>query len=380
MTGIQTTLIHGADSIYERVSDVVPPINVSTTFKYPQKVEELIPVDDQSIDSIAGSGNFIYSRLSHPNSEALELTFKKLFGKDVVVYSSGLAAFNAILFHYSPKRIFIDHCYAGCHGIVNLFKRFGLKEFGVSEEELKENLSQGDLIHIETPVNPEGTSYDIEYFTKIAHERGAYVSVDSTFAPFPLQDPFLFEADIVMHSATKYYGGHSDLLSGLLVVKDDKIKAELVFDRVYLGTNIGNLESYLLIRSLRTFKMRIEVQSKNCEKLVKYLNDNKEGKFSKVIDKIYHSSLQKEEFVARQLPNGYGPVFSIDLVSEDFAKRLAANLKYFQHATSLGGVESLIEWRALSAPKIRRTLVRISVGCEEIEDLIEDIEQGLLSL
>ena len=125
-------------------------------------------------------------------------------------------------------------------------------------------------------MNPYGTYFDITKYAAKAHDRGALLSVDATFAPPPLLNPFEFGADIVMHSATKFFGGHSDLLAGLLLVKDQAIKEKLLLDRLVLGTNIANLESSLLVRSLRTFELRVARQAKTAEIIVKFLNDNKD--------------------------------------------------------------------------------------------------------
>lgn len=379
MTKFQTKLIH-ADEKTRRVSDVVQPINVSTTFSYDKNPDKLIPADQSGdVEGWVASGNPIYSRLSHPNSEAVEAIFDSIFDHPTVVYNSGLAAFNALLTHVNPKRLFFDKCYHGCHGVADIFTRTGgLKQHGLTEKDLKAHLQKGDLIHIETPVNPEGTSYDIEYFATIAHEKGAILSVDSTFAPFPLQDPFKFGADIVMHSATKFYGGHSDLLAGLLIVKDSNTRHQLLEDRIYLATNISNFDSFLLNRSLRTYDLRIRKQSENCEKLVKFLSDNVD-QYNGILTKVHHSSLQSEPFIKKQLPNGYGPVFSIIVKDVNVAKTLPSKLHYFYHATSLGGVESLIEWRALSSASTEKTLLRVSVGIENIDDLIADFDQALKS-
>lgn len=301
----------------------------------------------------------------------------KIIGAETVIYSSGLSAFNGLITHFNPKQVAVGQCYHGVHGILDIETRnHGLKQLSLEAEDL-EKLQPGDLVHIETPVNPFGTSYDIKYFAEKAHAKGAILSVDSTFAPPPLQDPFKHGADVVMHSATKYFGGHSDLLAGILAVKSKELKKKLWFDRVYLGTNIGNLEAFLLLRSLRSFDLRIKKQSDNAFKIVQFLEQHKHE--YKGLKKIYHSSLQTEPFVKEQLPNGYGPVFVIIVDSEETGKFLPSKLKYFHHATSLGGVESLIEWRALTDPHVQRDLLRVSIGTEDPNDLIEDFHQALLS-
>lgn len=373
MAGISTELIHGDDSI-ARVEDVVQPINVATTFRYPEDPEDLKVVTERGNKII---GFNYYSRLTHPHSEKVEKVLEELIFRDkhVVAYNSGLSAFFAMLTYLNPKRLAIGNGYHGCHGIANIFTR--LTHLEQVDLEHLDSISKGDVIHLETPVNPEGVAFDIKKFADEAHKRGAYLVVDATFAPPPLQDPFAYGADIVMHSATKYFGGHSDLLAGLLVVKSLEIKELLVTDRLLLGTNIANLESFLLVRSLRTFELRILKQSSNAETLVKYLHDNI-SKYALLTD-VYHSSLQTEPFVKQQLAH-HSPTFSIEVADIDKARHLPSKLKYFHHATSLGGVESLIEWRLMSDAAVSPTLLRVSVGVENVEDLILDFDQALKSL
>ncbi|CCH58166.1 hypothetical protein TBLA_0A03680 [Henningerozyma blattae CBS 6284] len=368
---LETLLIHG-DDVNNRVTDVAPPINIATTFRYDN--EDLIPWNERGDLSFMETKP-IYSRLAHPNSSRLETLFSKILDGNAVIYNSGVSAFFAAMTYFNPKRVFLGQNYHGCTAAVNILERNGtLKKH--THKEIEEFAQKGDIVHLESPVNPYGTSYDIEEFVKKAHSKGVLVMIDSTFAPPPLQYVWDFDVDIVMHSATKFFGGHSDLLSGVLVVKDENIAKDLREDRIYLGTNIANLESYLLLRSLRTFEMRILKQSTSATQIVKFLNDNRH-KFNKVLKEIYHSSLQKEDFVKKQLKGGYTPVFSIVLHNKEQCKALPNLLKYFIHATSLGGVESLIEWRALTDPYIIQTLIRVSVGCENTQDLINDLDQAL---
>ena len=200
------------------------------------------------------------------------------------------------------------------------------------------------MVHIETPVNPNSWCTDIQYYADKPHQKGAKHMVDSNFGP--LQDPFEFGTDIVMHSATNHFGGHSVLLAGLLLTKYQKAKNDLQIDRICLGTNIGNLEASLLYRSLKTFELRVKKQSENATALVNFLVEN-ESKFPE-LQEIHYSSLEKEEFVEKQLKGIHSLTFSIILKSEQAARLLSSKLKYFTHATSLGGVESLIEWRRMS--------------------------------
>ncbi|WPK24805.1 hypothetical protein PUMCH_002096 [Australozyma saopauloensis] len=368
MVAISTLSIHAADESH-RVSDVTPPINISTTYRYDSDPAKL-----KTASEIDGLGDdVVYSRLSHHNGVLVEETIGAITKSEAVIYSSGLGAFNAAMAHLNPKKLFIGQAYHGCHGIADIMTRnYGLKQLSLSEEDLK-LIEEGDLIHIETPVNPNSWCFDIQKFADLAHEKGAKLLVDSTFAP--LQDPFEFGADMVMHSATKYFGGHSDLLAGLLLTKDKEVKKALQLDRVYLGTNIGNLEASLLFRSLKTFELRVKAQSASAEIIAKHLQEKKES-LPKLLE-VHHSSLQSEAFVAAQLKGIHSPTFSIIVDSAETARLLPSKLKYFYHATSLGGAESLIEWRCMSDVTAPPGLLRISVGLENVDDLIGDLVTAL---
>lgn len=373
MVDLSTLLVHG-DNVHNRVTDVAPPINVATTFRYDN--DNLIPFKDH--ENFDFMDEFpVYSREGHPNSVRLETLFSQLLGGWAVVYSSGLGGFLGAMVHFNPKRVFMDQCYHGCQGIVGILQRnHGVQRYGLAD--IEKHAQKGDIVHVETPINPFGTCLDLGDLAKRAHAKGALIMVDSTFAPPPLQNPWDFGVDMVMHSATKYFAGHSDLLSGVLVVKEQDTARSLKEDRIYLGNNVANLESYLLLRSLRTYDLRIRKQSENATKIVEYLSAHKDQYKSLV--NIFHASLQKEEFVKKQLSGGYGPVFSITLGSEEQCKKFCRLVTLFQHATSLGGVESLIEWRAMSDPDIDPHLIRISVGCESLDDLIKDLTNALFQL
>lgn len=375
MTGHATQGIHGSDDLH-RVSDVTPPINISTTFKYSSDPEKLQKLTSSGLEPTPEVP--VYSRLSHPSGEMVEAIVGQVTDSFAVAYSSGLGAFYAALTHFNPKILCIGKGYHGCHGIAEILKRnYGLKVLSLSEEDL-DQLKEGDLVHLETPVNPESWCFDIQYYADRAHAKGAFLTVDSTFAPPPLLNPFDFGVDMVLHSATKYFGGHSDLLAGLLLTKNQDIQTQLVQDRAFLGTNIANLESALLLRSLKTLELRVTRQSQNATKLVQFLQENR-TKFP-ALTHVYHSSLQQDSFVAKQMAGGHSPTFSIEVATEDNAKRLPSKLKYFYHATSLGGAESLIEWRAMTDRAVSPTLLRVSVGLENIEDLIADFSQALAAL
>lgn len=296
---------------------------------------------------------------------------------------------HAALTLLNPRRISVGEGYHGSHEVISVVSRLsGLQKLGLDCP--AEDLNEGDVILLETPINPLGTAFSIEEYAKKAHSRGAYLIVDSTFAPPGLQDPFLWGADIVMHSGSKYFGGHSDLLCGVLVTKRADWTKQLFEDRLALGNVLGNMESWLGLRSLRTLEVRVQRASQNSAKLISWLDTalnapspapgSEEAIVQAVLQKMYHASLQKEAWLEKQMPNGFGPVFAIVLHEEEQAKNLPSKLHYFQHATSLGGVESLIEWRALSDPRVDRKLLRISVGLESWEDLKDDLFQAFKSL
>lgn len=303
-----------------------------------------------------------------------------LIGAPTLVYASGLAALHALFVHLNPRAIAIGSGYHGAHAIVSLLSRLtGLRILTL--EQLDE-LEKGDVVHVETPVNPTGEARDIAYYVRRARERDAYVTVDATFAPPPLQDPFIWGADAVMHSGTKYFGGHSDLLLGTVSTRHEDWIQGLREDRAVLGATVGSLEGWLGLRSLRTLELRVRRQSASAEKLVRWLEDErkKDGPVGQVVAQVKHASLQDEAWVRQQMPNGFGPVFAILLRDEEKAKALPSKLELFHHATSLGGVESLIEWRAMSDESVDRRLLRISVGVEDEADLRADLLAGFEAL
>ncbi len=318
----------------------------------------------------------------------------------MLTYTSGLSAFHALLVHLNPKVVAIGAGYHGCHGVLNIFKKLThcrivdlFDESTWQSEDEGWSLGKGDMIHIETPVNPTGEAYNIAHYAELAHKRGALLTVDATFGPPPLQDPFAHGADYVMHSGTKYFGGHSDMLCGVIAINKNLEDCTERYwamsgERVFLGAVMGSMESWLGIRSLRTLELRVVRQSRNCDALVAWLDGclNASGESGsaarKVVDKVAHASLQKADmsWLKKQMPNGFGPVFSIWLKSSNLARTFPSKLRLFHHATSLGGVESLIEWRRMSDQTVEPTLCRISIGIEGVEDLKADLLQAFEAL
>ena len=401
-----TQALH-ADDHLNLVQDVAPPIHLSTTFRYSKHPNDLVPSEDPVVSTLClmrgqplsdltllkqaefDGKNYVYSREFAPNATRFEAVLSTLLKGHAVSYATGLAALHAALVLLNPRKISVGEGYHGSHEVIAVISRLsGLEKLPL--DCAADSLNEGDVILLETPVNPYGTAFCIEEYAKKAHSRGAYLIVDSTFGPPSLQDPFLWGADIVMHSGSKYFGGHSDMLCGVLAVKQDDWAKRLFEDRMALGNVLGNLEGWLGTRSLRTLEVRVHHASENAAKLISWLHGalttsspvlgSDEAAVQAVLQNICHASLQDELWLKKQMPNGFGPVFSIIMQSENYARALPSKLHFFQHATSLGGVESLIEWRALSDAKVDRKLLRVSVGLENWEDLRKDLSEAFKSL
>ncbi|KAJ8523464.1 hypothetical protein ONZ45_g55 [Pleurotus djamor] len=295
-----------------------------------------------------------------------------------------LSQVNALVF-FKPKRIAITGGYHGCHQTIAVYAKSRGVDIPIID--LDADFQSGDLCWLETPLNPTGESRDISYYADKAHVVGAKLLVDSTFGPPPLQYPFEFGADCILHSATKYFGGHSDMLGGILVVKTEAEWNTLHTDRTYLGNMMGSLEAWLLLRSLRTLHLRVPRQSETATKLAHWLKAaavpagrSVDGIPGGVIEQVWHSSFQGTDTrgfnPAQQMTGGWNATFSLILHHSEHAALLPHTVKYFVPATSLGGVESLMEQRVQSDPGADPRLIRISVGVEDLEDLKSDLRQA----
>lgn len=393
--GLSSLSVHADDYINNHRA-VAPPLHTSTTFRYNDDPDKLRAWDNT--DDNAPYDSHIYSRDSAPNTTRLEAVLSALLGGPAVTYSSGLAAFHAMLVFLNPRRIAIGGGYHGCHGVIGLVAKLtGLQKVELEDPAALAALRPGDVIHVETPLNPTGEARDLDFYAAKARELGCYLTVDATFAPPPLQQPFDHGVDVVMHSGTKYFGGHSDLLCGVLAVHPAREERHgwvkgLLGERLFLGSVMGSMEGWLGVRSLRTLELRVERQSASAARLVAWLDgelradsSSASSPVAKTVERLQHASLQPEaaqegSWLRRQMPRGYGAVFSIVMREADHARRLPSKLHLFHHATSLGGVESLIEWRAVTDKSIAKTVLRVSVGVEGWEDLREDLLQGFAAL
>ncbi|RAH67790.1 cystathionine beta-lyase [Aspergillus aculeatinus CBS 121060] len=389
-----THAIH-ADDDFSAHRAIAPPMHVAVTYRYARDPAHLIPMENQ--DPNAPHDSHIYARYSAPNTTRLEHVLQDIFHPTagILTYSTGLAAFHAILVLLQPARIFIGEGYHGVHAVISLVSRLcdGRKCQKLPLEQLH-LLQPGDIIHVETPVNPTGEARDLVGYAARARAAGAYLTVDSTLAPPPLQDPIaLAGADVVMHSATKYLGGHSDMLGGVLVVNPGRVAEgwveRLKAERMVLGAVMGSLEGWLGLRSVRTLELRVRRQAETARVLVGWLVAEIAAAAASVVGKVLrgvrHASLQVEDldlggdgggWLRRQMPAGFGPVFAITARTPELARRLPSRMRVFQHATSLGDVESLIEWRAMSDSSCDECLLRVSCGLEDVEDLKRDFLQA----
>jgi len=373
-----TDLLH-ADDKY-RGSEVSPSISVTTTFRN-------IPGANLSDHDHFDPTHHSYSRWTQGVSTRVEKVLGTILKGNAMTYSSGLAAAFAALMLLNPQRIAITGGYMGVQQGVQQFKRIRNGNFEVID--IDDEFRDGDLCWIETPVNPTGESRNIQYYADKVHAVGGKLVVDSTFGPPPLQDPFKWGADIVMHSATKYLGGHSDLLGGVLVVKTVEEWKQLFDMRTQCGNVMGSFEAWLLLRSLRTLHLRVPRQSQTGTAIANWLKlasggNAHDGIPAGLIDIVYHSSFQKPDSQGftpdEQMEGGYNATFAIIMTTVEYARALPHTLEYFVPATSLGGVESLIEHRLGSDPDSDPRLVRLSIGVEEFEDLKNDLRAGLQSL
>ncbi|KAA6416022.1 MAG: PLP-dependent transferase [Lasallia pustulata] len=212
---LATQAIH-ADDHLNRGPDVAPALHVSTTFRYASKPEDLIPAQDQ--EHLPNPDSHIYSRETAPNTTRLEALLTPLLHAPTLTYTSGLAALHALYVFLHPARVSIGAGYHGSHGVLALHRK--LHHLSTLPLDCApEALHPGDVVHLETPLNPTGEAYEIGVFARKAHARGAFLLVDATFGPPGLQEPFRWGADVVVHSGTKFLGGHSDMLCGVVATR-----------------------------------------------------------------------------------------------------------------------------------------------------------------
>jgi cystathionine gamma-lyase len=335
-----------------------------------------------------------YARGKNPTRSALEKNLAALEdAKHCICFSSGMGATDAVIKMLRPGDEVItgDDLYGGSYRMfTKIFANYGIKFHFINltdADNIKKYINANTkLIWIETPTNPTMQIVDIEACSKIAKEHKLILAVDNTFASPYLQNPIHLGADIVMHSVTKYLGGHSDVVMGALMMNDEKLFTDLAFILNSCGANPGPMDSFLVMRGVKTLHLRMERHCYNGRKIAEFLKTHPR------IEKIYWPGFEDHpnHAIAKKQMRDFGGMISFVLkgasVEETF--RMASSFHVFSLAESLGGVESLIKHPATmthaSIPREERervgvvdNLLRLSVGVEDVEDLIEDLKQAL---
>ncbi|MEQ1855783.1 MAG: PLP-dependent aspartate aminotransferase family protein [Longimicrobiales bacterium] len=337
-------------------------------------------------------GRFDYGRSANPTRDALESSIAALEnGKHGLAFASGLSAIETLLKRLSAGDHVVseENTYGGTTRLfTRVLARFGI-EFTFVDTRAPENIARAmrpttKLVHVETPTNPMMRICDLRAAADIAHAGKALLSVDNTYASPYNQRPLELGADVVVHSSTKYVNGHSDVIGGLMVVRDDGLAEELSFLQNASGAVPGPMDCFLTLRGIKTLHLRMERHNANGLAVARFLESHPK------VDRVIYPGLAshpQHALAARQMA-GFTGMVAIDVGTHARAKALTERLRWFALAESLGGVESLVSVPALmthaSVPEERRQamgvtegLVRFSVGVEDVVDLLEDLEQAL---
>ena len=374
-----TLAVHAGVSPEPTTGAIMTPIFQTSTYVQPAVGEPL-------------QGSYDYGRTANPTREALEASIAALEnGSRGIAFSSGLAAIEAIVKRLSAGDHVVseENTYGGTTRMFNhVLSRFGIefsyvdtRDSGAIAQALRPNTK---LVHVETPTNPMMRLCDLREAADLAHDAGALLSVDNTFASPCNQRPLEIGADFVVHSSTKYINGHSDVIGGLVAVREEELAEELFFIRKSSGAVPGPMDCWLTLRGIKTLHLRILRHNENGLAVARYLEDHP------AVDRVLYPGLEshpQHELAARQM-TGFTGMVSADVGTLERAKTMTEQLRVFALAESLGGVESLISVPALmthaSVPQDRREamgitpgLVRLSLGIEDQADLLEDLERVL---
>ncbi|WP_028891490.1 cystathionine gamma-synthase [Tenacibaculum sp. 47A_GOM-205m] len=376
-----TKAIHGGQEHEEATGAVMPPIFQTSTYA-------------QSSPGV--NKGYAYSRSANPTRTALENAFASLEnGTHGFAFSSGLSAIDCVLRTLNPGDEVIagDDIYGGTYRMfTNMFEKYGLQFQYVDMNEVANVVNaiseKTKLIWIETPTNPLMKIADIEEITKAVKNKkpAIVVAVDNTFATPYLQRPLDLGVDIVMHSATKYLGGHSDLVMGALMTKNAELAEQLHFIQFAAGAIAGPMDSFLALRGVKTLHLRMQRHCENGKAVAKYLSEHPK------VGEVFYPGLENHpnhEIAKKQMDDFGGMVsFRLKDESKQAALTFLENTKIFTLAESLGGVESLVSHPVTmthaSIPEADRlkigitdSLIRLSVGVEDIDDLLADLEEAL---
>jgi len=372
-----TKLIHNGNEIDKHTGALSIPIYQASTYH------------QEDIDK---PQEYDYSRSGNPTRKALEDTIALLEGGvRGFAFSSGMAATSSVLsiFSSGDHLIVCEDVYGGTYRVsTSLFNRFNIDvtfaDAG-NPDCIKENIrSNTKAVFLETPSNPLLKITDLKSIIKIAKEKDLLVIVDNTFMTPYLQRPIELGADIIIHSATKFLGGHSDVVAGLVVVKDEKLARRIYGIQNGFGAILGPQDSWLLLRGIKTLKVRLDYQQKNAMTLATWLEKQPQ------VSAVYYPGLEAHEGrdIHMSQADGAGAVLSFKTASDELARTFMKNVKMAAVAVSLGGVETIVSYPVkmshAAMPKAEReqrgitdNLIRVSVGLEDIEDLINDFADAL---
>jgi cystathionine gamma-lyase len=355
----------------------VQPIHMATTYA------------QQGVGKHRG---FEYSRTGNPTRNALEENLAGLEGaRHCLAFASGLGAETTLMLLLEPGDhvVYMEDVYGGTFRLFDkVLKRFGLEFVAIDATDLdaveRAMTPRTKMLWLESPTNPLLRVVDIDAVSEIAHSHGAVVCVDNTFATPYLQQPLHLGADVVVHSATKYLGGHSDVVGGALMTNDGGLEKKLRFHQNAVGAVPSPFDCWLLLRGVKTLALRVERQSANAMEIARALAQNP------AVKRVYYPGLEDnpQRAVARKQMRLFGGMVSFEVTDEAAALRALGRLKIFALAESLGAVESLAEHPArmthASIPAAERAkagvgdgLIRLSVGVEDVADLVADLEQAL---
>ena len=373
---ISTICVHGCKKKFDSTGAVAVPIFASATFAHP---------------GVGKSTGFDYSRSQNPTNVHLEDTVAALEGGcDAVAFSSGMAAVSALMELFSPGDHIIasDDLYGGTFRLfLHVSQKNGVKvSYAATVKDIEKEITTATkAVFIETPSNPMMHVTDMAAAAAIAQKHKLLFIVDNTFLTPYFQKPFSHGADIVLHSGTKYLGGHNDTLSGLLVVKDPVIAEKLRFIVKTTGACLSPFDGFLIIRGIKTLAVRMERQQETALKIVHWLLEQS------AVKKVYYPGLKEhpDYEISRRQTSGFGGMLSFSVRDGQTAEKILESVKVIKYAESLGGVESLITYPMLqthadlpeserNARGINECLLRLSVGLEAAEDLIFDLKQALV--
>lgn len=373
----ETKLLHNGNEIDPHTGAASIPLYQTSTFHQ---------------FSLDHPGEFDYARSGNPTRKALEETIAQLEnGCKGFAFASGMAAISTVflLFSRGDHLIVSQDVYGGTYRILtNVFRRMGIEASFVDTTDLAQVVQairpQTKAIYIETPSNPLLKVTDIKGIVNIAQAHGLRTIVDNTFLTPYFQRPLDLGMDIVIHSATKFIAGHSDVIAGLVVVKDEELAEELSLLQNSFGAILGVHDSWLVLRGIKTLKARMELSTQSAEKVALWLQQHPG------VERVYYTGLPSHEghYLQDTQASGHGAVLSFDLGSRERVTQLLEHIRLPIVAVSLGAVESILSYPALMShasmpPEVRRKngitdgLLRLSVGLENADDLIEDLAQAL---